>query len=168
MAEPGVYNPTFTRGDDWSDSVTFYDFSSTQGHRLLQPPMLPDGNPLTGPPAAGLGGEGDYYFDPIAEWLYGPKTSGVWGAGAPAPRINYAGFTFASQLREFEDATDAIDLTIDSSMLNIGELVMSIPNPDTQTLQRKYAWDLQYTSPGGLVTTYLHGVATVILDVTRP
>jgi hypothetical protein len=36
-----------------------------------------------GPPAAGLGRNGEFYIDTTASRIYGPKTAGAWGAGVP-------------------------------------------------------------------------------------
>jgi hypothetical protein len=40
----------------------------------------------SGAPANGLGVDGDFYIDPIAQLIYGPKAAGVWPAG-----VNYKG-----------------------------------------------------------------------------
>jgi hypothetical protein len=41
------------------------------------PPVIQAG---AGAPTAGLGANGDWYFDTTALAFYGPKSSGAWGA----------------------------------------------------------------------------------------
>jgi hypothetical protein len=42
----------------------------------------------TGAPSSGLGVNGDFYIDPAAQLIYGPKASGAWPAG-----VSYQGAT---------------------------------------------------------------------------
>lgn len=45
----------------------------------------------SGAPSAGLGVDGDFYIDPTAQLIYGPKAAGAWPAG-----VNYKGATGAA------------------------------------------------------------------------
>lgn len=42
----------------------------------------------TGVPAPGIGANGDYAYDPIANIMYGPKAENIWPAGIPFAGIN--------------------------------------------------------------------------------
>lgn len=79
----------------------------------------------------------------------------------------WSGLTFAAQLRRFEDDTVFTAFTVDDTGQATGVVVMSLAKTVVATLSGVYVWDMQYTDPGGLVTTILKGTFTVDPDVTR-
>lgn len=80
--------------------------------------------------------------------------------------LDMSGSTFASQLRRFPDAPDAIDFDADESGLAAGELILTILHAVAETLAGTYAWDLQQTT-AGVPETPLKGTFTIDRDVTR-
>lgn len=52
-----------------------------------------------GAPAAGLGLNGDFYIDPTAFLIYGPKTAGAWPAGVSYKGADGAGSSIVTAMR---------------------------------------------------------------------
>jgi hypothetical protein len=86
--------------------------------------------------------------------------------------IDLTGYSVRLQLRESVRSSSA---TLDAATPNeititgAGNNVLSVLI-DAETMEipaRKYVWDLQLTTPGGVVTTYLFGNFTITSDVTR-
>ena len=78
-----------------------------------------------------------------------------------------AGFTARAQIREdfADDCTDVaatIGTTVDSPLI-----WLKIPGADTSNLCGDYVWDLEITSPDGVVSTILAGKVKVSEEVTR-
>ncbi|MEA2351825.1 MAG: hypothetical protein QOJ14_239 [Thermoleophilaceae bacterium] len=68
-----IYGPK--TGGAWGSGTTLVGSQGTAGA---------DGRTIrngSGPPASGLGVDGDFYIDNVAHTLYGPKTAGSWGGG---------------------------------------------------------------------------------------
>ena len=93
-------------------------------------------------------------------------------AGGP---VDITGYTAKSQIRAKPGDTDPalVEITEQDSITLDGPagqltLVFSSQNtgPDLDA-QRKASWDLQITSPGGVVTTLVYGNIEFITDVTR-
>src|SRR4051812_8305390 len=88
--------------------------------------------------------------------------------GTPA---DLTGYSAKSQIR-----TDVADnaSTVAAEILTVisnatgGEISMSLSNTVTKTLSGgRYKWDIQITSPLGIVTTILTGDAIVASEITR-
>lgn len=67
----GSQGPAGANGKDGSNGTN--GTNGTNGKTVLHG---------AGPPAAGLGAEGDFYIDTVEDEIYGPKTA-TWGAGTP-------------------------------------------------------------------------------------
>lgn len=86
---------------------------------------------------------------------------------ATSTPIDYTGFTFAAQVRTFPDDVAVTAFDVDESQLAVGVITVSLTDVQTALLGGEYAWDLKATDPDDLIATYVRGVMTVILNVTR-
>jgi len=77
-----------------------------------------------------------------------------------------SGRTYTAQLRRAQNATTAVDITVDTTDADTGTLVLRLDPAVTETLSGDYFWDLEQTV-GGTVRTILKGTWTFDLDVTR-
>ena len=78
-----------------------------------------------------------------------------------------AGYTAKAQVRE-DVADDCSDVTVDiATVVNSPYITLAIPAAQTADLCGEYVWDLEITSPDGVVSTILAGKAKVTAEVTR-
>jgi hypothetical protein len=77
------------------------------------------------------------------------------------------GYTAQAQIRRaVADADPEVAATITCTVQS-PEVLLSIPHAVTATLTGKYVWDLQLTSPEGMVKTVMAGKVSVTQEVTR-
>jgi len=96
----------------------------------------------------------------------------VWKTGSPPTEVNLTGFTARMQLRENAGAPNAaIELNSSNGRItlgNAGSITLSLSAAETSAVPaRRYVYDLEMVSSGGLVTRLLEGTATVSPEVTR-
>lgn len=89
--------------------------------------------------------------------------------GTPVPLTNY---TAAMQLRKQADAENvALNLNTTNGRLTItgatGTVDLVVNAADTNISPEIYVFDLELTSPAGVVRNWLGGTITVLPDVTR-
>lgn len=78
-----------------------------------------------------------------------------------------AGYTARAQVREdFADETSDVVITILTTVAS-PNINLAIPSAATLNLCGEYLWDLEVTSPTGVVSTILSGKAKVTPEVTR-
>jgi hypothetical protein len=83
--------------------------------------------------------------------------------GVPA---DLTGRSYAAQIRKTKDAITAVEITVDTTDADTGELVLRLEPAVTETLTGEYQWDLEQTI-GGSVRTILGGRWIFDPDVTR-
>lgn len=85
-------------------------------------------------------------------------------AGEP---IDLTGRTWTAQIRRSPNSATAVDITVDTTDANIGQIVLRLEPDITETMSGEYEWDLQQDL-GGSIQTILAGRWTFDPDVTRP
>lgn len=75
------------------------------------------------------------------------------------------GYTARAQIRP--SAPSAVVLAEFTTAIAANVISLTLTAEVTSTLTRNAAWDLQITSPGGVVTTLAYGVVKVTKEVTR-
>jgi hypothetical protein len=95
------------------------------------------------------------------------------GTSLSSTPIDLTGSTIVADIRSSENSgTVLATFTISNRLDSAGTFTMSLPDATTTTLGNGTlasgpgVFDIQVTSPGGLVTTYIKGTITMILDVT--
>ena len=79
-----------------------------------------------------------------------------------------AGFTAQAQIRLGPaDTNPQVVVEIGVAMTPPNTINLTIPAATTAQLSGAYAWDLQVTDPGGVVSTLLAGNVAVTREVTR-
>lgn len=76
----------------------------------------------SGAPAAGLGTDGDYYYDTTSNLYYGPKTAGAWGTGVSKSGIaavDVCGKRLSSCKSRFRDLTKTGTITSGSTTMTV-------------------------------------------------
>jgi hypothetical protein len=96
----------------------------------------------------------------------------VWKTGAPPTGVNLNGFTGRMQLRENAGAPNvAVELTSGNGRITVGNngsITLSLSAAETAAVPaRRYVYDLEMVSSGGLVTRLLEGTVTISPGVTR-
>lgn len=82
--------------------------------------------------------------------------------------LDRTGYTYEAQIRVQHESTDILDeFTIDTTDLAIGIIILSLTGEQTAALPTRSVFDLEETSPGGLVTTLFTGTITRDPEVTR-
>jgi hypothetical protein len=76
--------------------------------------------PVSGAPSSGVGINGDYAWDPVAGYVYGPKASGAWPAGVQLSLPSYTGAPLTSG-----EATFLRETLSGAAALTSGELLLS-------------------------------------------
>ena len=85
--------------------------------------------------------------------------------GTPA---DITGWSAKAQLRRGPaDAAPVVEHEISCTVQPPDVVLLNIPHADTTLLTSRYAWDLDLTSPEGLIVTVLQGAAIIDAEVTR-
>jgi hypothetical protein len=85
--------------------------------------------------------------------------------GAPT---NLTGYSAAAQLRKSYYSTTATNFTVAISSPSTGELTLSLlPAATTDLTPGRYVYDLLITSPLGVKTRVVEGIAVILPSVTR-
>lgn len=77
------------------------------------------------------------------------------------------GYTAVAQIRRGAADSDPVVVTTFTTAVVSPEVSMSLSHDQTELLCGRYVWDLQLTSPAGIVTTILKGNVAVTAEVTR-
>ena len=84
--------------------------------------------------------------------------------GSPLVLSDYTG---AAQLRKHYTSSNSVSFSVSVSGLT-GEITLSLTaNATTSIVPGRYVYDCEITSPGGVVSRILEGIATVTPEVTR-
>ena len=77
------------------------------------------------------------------------------------------GYTAKAQIRRSTADNDPVVVVEITAVVQSPQVLMSIPSAQTTPLSGRYTWDLQITSPDGVVTTVLAGRVIVTAEITR-
>lgn len=84
--------------------------------------------------------------------------------GTPA---DLTGYTAQSQIRRLvADADPVVVVEIGTTVVS-PNVILSIPHLETETLQGRYVWDLQLTTPDDQIMTIIAGKVILTSEVTR-
>ena len=118
------------------------------------------------PPQTGAPAGSDGYADLVI--YQGDDYLAVVMVSSPTlpPEQVILGYSAAAQIRrDFADNADVIaDMT---TQVNSPYITIALSNSQTVAMHDTYVWDLQITSPGGVVTTILRGNVQITQEVTR-
>ena len=86
--------------------------------------------------------------------------------------FNLSAYTVAAQWRTKQDATTAVDFTVDDTDAATGVIVISLTAAQTTALATRGVYDLQITNENAATPyepiTLVRGTVTLTKDVTRP
>ena len=78
------------------------------------------------------------------------------------------GHTASAQIRRaVADEEPEVTVEIETTVIPPNQIVLAIPHAQTEALSGEYVWDLQLTSPGGMITTVVAGKVKLTQEVTR-
>ena len=86
------------------------------------------------------------------------------GNGLPP---DLTGYTAKAQIRSGPADTNPDVIAELGVAIDVDTITLTMPATDTATLNGRYQWDLELTSPLGLKTTILAGAAIATGEVTR-
>jgi len=97
----------------------------------------------------------------------------LWAQGNGDP-VDLTGYTAKMQVRpQTENGAPVLDLSTGGSGITLGgasgTILVTAPAATTRAIAPgEYVYDLELTSPTGVVTTIVAGTFTLFADVTRP
>lgn len=81
--------------------------------------------------------------------------------------LNLIGFTAESKMKKSYYTSSSVPLNISFTDRAGGVITLSLPKSVTSTLgPKRYVYDIKLTSPGGITTRVIEGIATVTPGVT--
>lgn len=84
--------------------------------------------------------------------------------GTPA---NITGYTALAQIRRAVADVDPVVVATFTATVASPNVNLSLSNAQTRPLTGRYVWDLQLTSPAGVITTVVAGRVVVTAEVSR-
>jgi hypothetical protein len=85
--------------------------------------------------------------------------------GTPA---DLTGYTTKAQIRRtVADSAPTVEAELITALVTPSQIKLELPHAITGTLGGSYVWDLEITSPAGIVVTILAGDVIVRKEVTR-
>jgi hypothetical protein len=103
------------------------------------------------------------YAGDTFEQTYTFKTS----AGVVINLVTQGYTSWKSQWRPSRDSASYLDLTVDATSANVGQIVITADADVTRAIDCPGVFDLQATDSNGVVRTFITGPVEWVEDVTR-
>lgn len=181
MGRVADWNLVIVRGDSFFEDLAFVE----PGGRTVDDLVIVDGSTTatsasaafttgdTGKQiltvAAGIAdGTTMTFVSPTQVTLSAPATESLDGCEAHIRAMDCSEFTdHLAQFRQYVDAADPIEITVDDARADVGYFTLSIDADATAALIRGGVWDWQHTNADDEVWTWIGGKVKLVKDVAH-